>query len=576
MRGADLKAQKWKTAAIYWPEPRQISRRSTGKMKSGTREMVEVAAGRAVNVKSAVGLRLISRERAEQAPRYPVTLHWWSGGSVARAKVTVSTASIERAQAVAAKVQPRPRDDWFGADHIRVLNLIRKFGRQCGKAPATVEYAAPQYGAGYVENIPQKYGREREAERWRRLYFLRRVYTSQENNVTANIEAALLEEAALRLLRDSFNDVASEAQGTASIWNDAITAYGTDDTPRHRRHAVAPSDAEITTALSVLLNTAKRVTKRQAWPVASESGAVKLVANCPAQSRSAQACAAALVVAICYPLRHGRGRWQCCEVEAAGIIIGLAQSTGIYMLRSGGLNAKRIGELFGYSRDTALRRARADEASLDKLFDRFLPRDPPASTHDSGVYNRGKKKDKPPPEEPRWLIDAGIRARLVAEYRALASVPSLDGSASRCRIDHITSRWLQAWLRNAYEVTADYIDAGGRYLIIPEGYSGLRSLEPWFIDDRSAASVAESFTGSYFRKPGLSPDRTPAKADVAAAMTSRGTNAEGESDRDAEHDTVAYSNIPKAVDLDAADSDDDVADDPFAGLSIVDDDESMS
>jgi hypothetical protein len=130
-------------------------------------------------------------------------------------------------------------------------------------------------------------------------------------------------------------------------------------------------------------------------------------------------------------------------------------------------------------------------------------------------------------------------------------------------------------LRHAHEVIAAYIDAGGPILISPLGLSGMTRCEPWYVDRRSDASVAESFTGSFFRKPGLSPDPTPAKGDVAAVMLSRGTNAEGETDRDAERDAVAYSDIPKPVDLDAADPDDDVADDPFAGLSIVDDEDGI-
>jgi hypothetical protein len=88
---------------------------------------------------------------------------------------------------------------------------------------------------------------------------------------------------------------------------------------------------------------------------------------------------------------------------------------------------------------------------------------------------------------------------------------------------------------------------------------------------RSDAYVAERF---YFRKAGLSPDRTPDEAAAAAMMTRNGANAEGETDRDA--DAAALFKVPKPVDLDAPDPDHDVADDPLDGLTITDDGDAAS
>lgn len=227
-------------------------------------------------------------------------------------------------------------------------------------------------GEGYVENVPKKYHRERQAEKLRPLYFRRRVYTDEENRVTAATEAALLHEIALRLLRDSFDDAGTEAQCATSIWNDAVTPRGADDAPWHRTIVTqAPTDAEITDALGVLLKTADRLTARRCWPAASESGAVKLTAECQVESRIGRASAAAVLVAIAYPFRAGRSRWQRREAEAAAaaLIIGLrwhllsieAQtwSTGFAgVLRSGGHSVRksaRSSATAGTQRLTALR-----------------------------------------------------------------------------------------------------------------------------------------------------------------------------------------------------------------------------
>lgn len=155
----------------------------------------------------------------------------------------------------------------------------------------------------------------------------------------------------------------------------------------------------------------------------------------------------------------------------------------------------------------------------------------------------------------------------------MAAAERLDGFAGRCRLDPTASLVVQARLRRAFLLTADYIAGRGRILLVPRGFVGASARwgTHWPTDPRSDASVGESFTGSYFRKPGLSADRAPDKAVVAVAMMRGGINAEGERDSDAEHDAAAYFNIPGAVDINAPDPDDDVDDDPLAGLTITDD-----
>lgn len=189
------------------------------------------------------------------------------------------------------------------------------------------------------------------------------------------------------------------------------------------------------------------------------------------------------------------------------------------------------------------------------------------------IEDRAAHLPKPSP----WQLDTEARARLAGAYRALAAAFLLDGFCSRCRLpadDPIAGIAAQAWLRDAYRVIATYIDIGGRILVCPLGLAGTaRWGTPWHIDRRSDASVEESFTGSCFRKPGLSPDRTPDKASVAALMMRSVTNAEGELDRDAEQDAATYFAVPKSIDLDAADPDDDVDDDPLGDLTIAADDD---
>jgi hypothetical protein len=532
-RGLDLRAPRWKTPALFWPEqPRRWS------------------------VK----------------PLAPAD----------KARFTVSGASVVRAQARPAR--PRPLDvQWLGADHHCVVELIREIGKNW-TAPATVEWASPELGEGYAENISHKYTRDRQAEKLRPLHFGRRIYTAEEI-VTARIEAALLEEVALGLLGATFDDASADTQATASIWNAATTLRGTDDSPWHRATVTpTPTDTEITAALDTMLKTADRVTARGAWPVASEAGGVKLVAKGPTQSRIGRACAAALLVALAYPFRDGRSRWQRREVEAAAVIIGLRwhllsvgpRSWGTDLasvLQWGGCSGRRIGQAFGYSRDTALRRARADEGKLDALFGRFLlPNQGVRQPRKSGCIMEVSTQNGNPPQ-PFQLDDAAARSRLAGEYRAKAAAALLDGFSARCRVEPMASLIIQAWLRGAYRVIATAIGAGARILICPAGLSGLTRFDaPWYVDERSDASVSESFTGSVFRKPGLSPDRTPAQADVAAVMLGRGTNAEGESDRDADHDTTTYFAVPKPVDLDDP-GDDKAPDDPLDGLTIVNDDE---
>jgi hypothetical protein len=443
-------------------------------------------------------------------------------------------------------------------------------------------------GEGYAENIPKKYYRERQAEKLRPLYFRRRIYTDDENRVTAATETALLHEVALRLLRDSFDDAGAEAQCATSIWNDAVTPRGTDGAPWHRATPVlAPTDAEITAALGVLLKTADRLTARRCWPAASESGAVKLTAECPAESRIGRASTAALLVAIAYPFRGGRSRCRRREAEAAAVLIRFrwrllsigpqSWTTGFAgVLRSGGHSARRIGEVFGYSRDTAINRVEVEETKLDSLLRRFLPleqgvRQPPETDCIIKVDRRSSK------DEPKFArqLDAEARAKLAGKYRALATAERLDGFAGRCRLDPIMSLNVQDFLRRAYLIVATYIINGGHILIVPQGMTGVevRWGDRWFVDRRSDAAVAESYTGSVFREPGLSPDRTPDKAAAAAVMMCAGVNAEGERDSDAEHDAAAYFNIPGAVDIDAPDPNDDVDDDMFAGLTVTRDDD---
>jgi hypothetical protein len=246
-------------------------------------------------------------------------------------------------------------------------------------------------------------------------------------------------------------------------------------------------------------------------------------------------------VAVAYPFRGGRSRWQRREVEAAALLIELrwhllgagprTWSTDLAgVFRWGGHSARRIGEAFGYSRDTALRRARADEVKLEKLFGRFLPpglavRQPA----DSGCIIEVRRPSRH--ESFARQFGAEARAALADVYRALAVIPLLDGFCSRCRLEPIAGLAAQAWLRHAYRVIATYIDISGRVLICPLGLAGTaRWSAPWLVDRRSDASVAQSFTGSSFRKPGLSPDRTPDKASAAALMLRSGRNAEGELD----------------------------------------------
>jgi hypothetical protein len=158
-------------------------------------------------------------------------------------------------------------------------------------------------------------------------------------------------------------------------------------------------------------------------------------------------------VALCYPFRGARSRWQRREAEAAALVIGLRwqlRSVGVQtwstdlasVLRWGGLNARRIGEIFGYSRDTVLRRARADEAKLDSLFGHLLPPEPPPLRQPrfSGCIIEVEDRN---PAKPFQLDDADVRARLADEYRAKAVVRLLDGFCSRCRIDPKASEYVQ-------------------------------------------------------------------------------------------------------------------------------------
>jgi hypothetical protein len=550
-RGADLKAPKWKTAAIYFRE------RPPGEIPPG------------------------------------------------KERFAVPATSVVRARARADAARPRPPQDtrWFGADCRRTLELIREIG-QNWTAPATVDWAEPEVGEGYPDAHSRKYWREWQAERCRPLYFRRRIYTAEERRLTAPTEAALLQEVALRVLRTSFDDADTSAEaGTASIWHAAATPHGTNDELWYRagdedgtttydtpapedKKPATPTNAEITAALAVMLKTVDRLTARRAWPSASEAGSVmKLGSTSSAQSRIGRACAAAVLVAVAYPFRGGRSRWQRREVEAAALLIELrwhllgagprTWSTDLAgVFRWGGHSARRIGEAFGYSRDTALRRARADEVKLEKLFGRFLPpglavRQPA----DSGCIIEVRRPSRH--ESFARQFDAKARAALADEYRALAAIILLDGFCSRCRLEPIAGLAAQAWLRHAYLVIAAYIDAGGRILICSPGMAGpARWGQSWYQDRRSDARVQEEgFSGSYFRKPGLSPDRMPAKADVAAMILRAGMNAEDEVDRDAALDAAASCGVPKPIDIDAADPEDDVADDPLDGLTIVDDDE---
>jgi hypothetical protein len=223
-----------------------------------------------------------------------------------------------------------------------------------------------------------------------------------------------------------------------------------------------------------------------------------------------------------------------------------------------------------------LRSAKADEAKLERLFGHFLPPEPPVrQPRFLGCIIEDRATHLPEPFP--WQLDAEARGQLAGEYRAVAAIPLLDGFCSRCRLDPIESLAAQAWLRHAYLAIASYIDIGGRILLCPLGLAGTaRWGMPWHIDRRRDASVEESFTGSCFRKPGLSPDRTPDRASVAALMMSSGRNAEDELDCDAEHDAATYFAVPKSIDLDTADPDDDVADDPHAGLTITHDDDGAS
>jgi hypothetical protein len=536
MRGADLSAPRWKPAAIYWPD------RPT-----------------------------------------------WVRLPPEKERFKVSATSVERAKARAAAVSPRPRDTrWLGADYRRVAALIREIG-QNWTAPATVEWAEPEVGEGYPDAHSRKYWREWQAERCRLLYFRRRIYTDEETRLTAPTEAALLQEVALRALRTGFDDADTNAEaGMASTWNHTTTPFGTDNDPWDHVFNVptVTHPTEITAALDAMLKTADRLTARRAWPSASEAGRVmKLGSTSSAQSRIGRAFAAAVLVAASYPLRGGRSRWQRREVQAAELVIGLRWhllGTGprtwstdfAAVLKWGGVSARRIGEVFGYSRDTALRRAEADEVKLERLFGRFLPPEPPVrQPADSGciieVYRPSRH------ESFARQFGAAARTALADEYRALAVIPLLHGFCSRCRLEPIASLAAQAWLRHAYLVIAAYVDAGGRILICAPGMAGpVRWGQSWYQDRRSDERVhEEGFSGSYFRKPGLSPDRVPDKADVAGMMLRAGMNAEGEVDHDAALDAAAWCGVPKAVDIDAPDPDDDPVDDPVDGLTIVDDDE---
>jgi hypothetical protein len=469
MRGADLKAPKWKTAAVQWPEPRQVSLPIRGSLKSDCRVMVEVAKHQAVNISSAVALKLISRERAEQAPRYHVMAQWLEMPpqvtmTADKARYNVSAASVARAKVQAGAVQSRTQDlRWHGANHRRIAELIREIGKSW-KAPAVEQIEYAMTIAMLLDNLLTETGIATE----------RRVYDAEE--------LAMLS----RWTRGLFSQIRYDA---GPFWTGRKGILEGRTAPHwhyiDRSIIVAASESDLHSAFSRMLHRSAEINS-------------KIRSRCNAAAMAPRAYQAAAIVRDSY--LHGL-RVSATDVISAGIVIEAisqqlrrpgridwSQRTATLDLLEG-VSSHEAADRFGRDPSSLRERLDSETVAIEARFGRYCNElwEPPQKQNRPCYNSNVDGRSAPEPWPASRYLTPSDRAALVLHYVELASgKPHLKWGNGK---DPLAWIYESAWLRIAYKLIAQYIEAGGPILT---GYLPQRHLpEKWHVDRRSASRLRE-------------------------------------------------------------------------------------
>jgi hypothetical protein len=492
-RGADLKAPKWKTAAICWPDVSPY--------------------------------------------RYPPP-------SPLMARYSVSAASVDRATARAAAPRPRQVEPKHEGPKVEAIDysitvdmLLDGLLDETGVATSRRAYTAEdttmlaRWGRGQFSQIKYDAG-PFWVDIGKRAHIEERGL--DERGLLSNVEldAGLLtartdppgSDDVYKGLREWMRAGALDPSRVLTVKkerrkerDDAF--YTSRKIHRHPDRTI--TDQDLDGAFGVMLYWANRINA--------------LIPNrCNAKTPTGRAYQAAIAIRDYHRLRRGIGQL---DIIAADIVI---EAVSAHLRRPGkigwmqrtatldmleGASSHEAGDRFGRDPSSLRERYNAETLAIEARFGRYCneiwqpPQRPSATCHNISIGRISAKPFLRP-------LDAEARAQFVDTYRALASAPLLDGFASRCCwLDPIEGLAAQALLRQAYRVIADYIEASGRILICPLGLAAARWSAPWHVDRRSDASVAESFTGSSYREPGL--ELNPLDPKIARQMKAYAVAVEG-------------------------------------------------